>query len=529
MFWGMPRGSSLDRASFAGTKPVATAPPMRPSTPFSGRRAGWSATPLPAIVAVFVVAIVLRGALPFNSDVGWWLTVCERMLDGQRLYVDILETNPPMAGAVYMLGAIAARVIHVRPELVTHALILALAAASLALAWRAVRASSLRGLAGGAVAVWAAAVLTILPMYDFGQREHLALILFLPALAVYMLRANGERVAVSAFVVAGLCAALTMSMKPYFVFGAGSCILAAAVQSRDWRVLFAPENWIAAALVVLHSVCIAAFYPEYFTLIYPLVRDVYLLLKAPFVAILLTSATMLWLLAMLVVLTLQRRRQQADNAVLVMMAASFGFAVSFFLQAKGWGYHAYPMVALGLLAAGWAIATDHHEMAGSRPQRAGVMLIVALIFANACAWFNVSVDTRQVREEVARLGPRPNILMLGAASVIGHPMVRDVGGIWVSRQGAFWVREIVQRALKDGSIDPATADRLAGHVARERAGLIEDFTKRTPDVVVVDHRGSDWGSWAAADPELSELLKAYAPVRSIDGIEILRRIDQARS
>jgi len=528
MFWGMPRESSLDGASFAGAKPAATVQPIHGAAPLAGRHAGRIAAPLAAIVAVFVVAIVLRGVLPFNSDVGWWLTVCERMLDGQRLYIDILETNPPMAGAVYMLGAIAARVVHLRPEPVTNALIFSLVAASLALAWRAVRMSSLRELAGGGVAAWAAAVLTILPMYDFGQREHLALILFLPALAVYMLRANGERVTASAFVVAGLCAAITMSMKPYFVFGAGSCILAAAVQARDWRVLFAPENWIAGALVVLHSLCIAVFYPEYFTLIYPLVRDVYLLLKAPFVAILMTSATMLWLLAMLVVLALQRRRPKADGAVLVMMAGSFGFAVSFFLQAKGWGYHAYPMVALGLLAAGWAIAVDHQDE-GSRPQRAGAMLVVALIFANACAWFNVSVDTRKIEEEVARLGPQPKILMLGGASVIGHPMVREIGGVWVSRQGAFWVREIVQRALKDDSIDPATADRLAGHVARERAGLIEDFTKHVPDVVLVDHRGGDWGSWAAADPELSGLLKDYAPVRTIDGIEILRRIDQARS
>jgi hypothetical protein len=50
-----------------------------------------------AVVAVVAVAVLLRQALPFNVDVSWWLIVSERMLDGQRLYVDILETNPPMA------------------------------------------------------------------------------------------------------------------------------------------------------------------------------------------------------------------------------------------------------------------------------------------------------------------------------------------------------------------------------------------------------------------------------------------------
>jgi hypothetical protein len=495
----------------------------------AARQGSWTVTPLHAVVAVFLVAIMVRGVLPFNVDVSWWLIVCERMLDGQRLYVDILETNPPMAGSVYMLGVVVARAIDARPEVVTNALIFLLIAGSLALTWRALRFSALRERAGGAAAVWATAMLTILPMYDFGQREHLALVVMLPALAVYILRANRERVAPSAILIAGLCAATTMNFKPYFVFGVGFCILTAAVQARDWRVLFAPENWIAAALVVIHAVCIVAFYPEYFTLIYPLVRDVYLLLKVPFLFILLTSATTLWLLAIMVVLVLQRQRRKIDVAAVVMMAGSLGFAVSFFIQGKGWGYHAYPMVALGLLAAGWAIAARADEQAVSRWLRAGTMLIVALTFANACFWFNASVDMRQVQEEVTLIGPRPKILMLSAAAVIGHPMVREVGGTWVSRQEAFWVREVVRRALKDGTIDQATADRLAGYVAHERAGLIEDFRKQAPDVVLIDNQNSDWGSWAAADPELSALLKPYVPVKNINGIEILQRADPARS
>ena len=494
----------------------------------AARPGTWTVSPGHAIVAVFMVAILMRAVLPFNVDVSWWLIVGERMLDGQRLYVDILETNPPMAGSVYLLAVALARAIHLRPEVVTNALIFILVAASLALTWRALRFSSLRERAGGAPAVWATALLTILPMYDFGQREHLALVALLPALAVYILRANRERVAPWAILIAGLCAATTMNFKPYFAFAVGFCILTAAVQARDWRVLFAPENWIAAALVVIHAICIVVFYPEYFTLIYPLVRDVYLLLKVPFLAILLMTATALWLVTILVVLALQSRRRKPDAAALVMMAGSLGFAVSFFVQGKGWGYHAYPMIALGLLAAGWAISTGDDEHAGSHRLRAGAMLVVALIFANACLWFNASVDMRQVQDQVARLGPRPKILMLSAAAVIGHPMVRELEGTWVSRQEAFWVREIVRRARMHGTIDSATAARLEGYIARERAGIVEDFTKQPPDVVLIDNQNSDWGNWAAADPELSALLKSYIPVNNIDGIEILRRADQAR-
>ena len=32
----------------------------------------------------------------FNHDVGWVLYVAEQMLDGDRIYIDIVEENPPL-------------------------------------------------------------------------------------------------------------------------------------------------------------------------------------------------------------------------------------------------------------------------------------------------------------------------------------------------------------------------------------------------------------------------------------------------
>jgi hypothetical protein len=483
-----------------------------------------------AVAAVFVAAVLLRQVMPFNVDVSWWLIVSERMLDGQRLYVDILETNPPMAVSVYLLGVALARAIGVRPEVATDGLIFLLVAASLALTWRILQYSSLRGrVAGGALAVWAAVLLTVLPMYDFGQREHLAVLAMLPAIGVYILRGNREPVPPAAVLIAALSAAITLSFKPYFAFAVGFCIFTAAAQARDWRVLFAPENWIAAGLVVLYGVCVLVFCPEYFTIIYPLVRDVYLLLKAPTLAIFVTSATALWIGAVMIVLALQSQQRKLDAASFVLLAASFGFAIAFFVQRKGWGYHAYPMVAFGLLAVGCAISAIDQKRTSSGRLRVAAMGAVLAMFANACMWFNASVDVRQIEDQVARLGPHPRILVLSAAAVIGHPMVRTLQGTWVSRQEALWVREIVRRSRLDESIDPQTAARLEVYVARERAGLIEDFRKQPPDVILVDNQDSDWGSWAQADPELSALLEAYTPVQTIKGIDILRRTTEARS
>src|SRR5260370_11882110 len=346
-----------------------------------------TAAPWLAVAAVFVAAVLLRQVMPFNVDVSWWLIVSERMLDGQRLYVDILETNPPMAVSVYLLGVALARAIGVRPEVVTDGLVVVLIAASIALTGRILRYSSLGGrVAGGALAVWATVLLAVLPMYDFGQREQLAVLAMLPAIGVYILRGNRERVTPAAVLIAALSAAITLSFKPYFAFAVGFCIFTAAAQARDWRVVFAPENWIAAGLVVVYGVCILVFYPEYFTIIYPLVRDVYLLLKAPTLALFVTSATALWVGAVMIVLALQNRQRKLDAASFVLLAASFGFAIAFFVQRKGWYYQAYPMVALGLLAVGCAISAIDHERTSSRLRCVAAVFVVVAMFPTPCIW-----------------------------------------------------------------------------------------------------------------------------------------------
>ena len=150
----------------------------------------------------------------------------------------------------------------------------------------------------GAFAVWAAAVVTILPMHVFAQREHIALLTFLPALAVYALRSNREPLPLWAILIAGAGAGITLAFKPFFAVPVALCILFAAIRSRSWRVLFAPENIIAGVIVTIVSLGTYFFYSEYFTITYPLVRDTYLSWSMPAAVIFLNDATMIFAIAL---------------------------------------------------------------------------------------------------------------------------------------------------------------------------------------------------------------------------------------
>jgi len=121
------------------------------------------------------------------------LTVAERVWDGQRLYVDVIETNPPMAVTVYIPGIAIARAVGLPVEMVIDGLVFVAIFASLAIAAAILKNSMvLRGLAGWPLTLLAFAILAVLPTKIFGQRKHIAVLELLPAMALYAVRMKGQ-------------------------------------------------------------------------------------------------------------------------------------------------------------------------------------------------------------------------------------------------------------------------------------------------------------------------------------------------
>ena len=99
---------------------------------------------------------------------------------------------------------------------------------------------------------------------------------FLPALAVYALRSNREPLPLWAILAAGMGVGITLAFKPFFTVPVALCILFAAIRSRSWQVLFAPENIIAGVIVTMVSLGTYILYPEYFTITYKKKNNTYM-------------------------------------------------------------------------------------------------------------------------------------------------------------------------------------------------------------------------------------------------------------
>lgn len=477
-----------------------------------------------AIVGLFIIAIAMRHIVAGNSDVSWLLIAGERWLDGQRLYSDILETNPPMAVLVYVPGILIGRVLGVSAEIVVDGLIFMSIALSLAITALVLRqsllfAASQRWL----IALIALAVLAILPVQVFGQREHIAVIALMPMLGVLALRMNGEKPTLWSVGIAGLGMGVALSFKPHFAIALLGCLGVAAWRLKSWRVFVAPENFIAASVIAVYAACIVLFFPEYFTAIAPFVRDVYTI-GLPLSLMLEKPVVLLWGLA-LIGTALAKRDKPFDSASLLLLAASLGFGLVYFVQRKGWPYHSYPMMAFGLLALGCAVTNERGAVL-SRGRLAIGAASLAVLFIASMNWFNHALDARPLQAAVARLGPHPTVLVISGNGGMAHPLIRAVGGTLASRQQDLLAASYDRYLQQIGSTDRQTQAVLDRYVAREREWLIADFRLYRPTVVLVDKLTDDWDSWTRASPELIELMKGYRLKETVMDVDIyVRRTD----
>src|SRR6266702_2835641 len=503
------------------TMQIEAGPPLMPR---QVRLSAASALPLwISIIVLFAAAIVLRHLLASDSDVSWLLTVGERILDGQRLYVDVIETNPPMAVLVYMPAIIIAREFGLPAEAVTDGLVFASIFVSLAIVARILNSSSVAaGRDGWRFATFAFFVLAILPMQAFGQREHIAMIELLPLLALLVVRMNGGQSSVWLAVLAGIGAGLAVSFKPHFAIGLFCAAACLTICLRSWKAAFTPEILTAAAVILLYAASIVAFFPAYFTIIVPLVRDTYVSVGLSFPALLEKPPLLIWTVAIVTTIAL-KRHDKIDAACLLLLATSLGFAAAFFLQRKGWPYHSYPMLALAMLAFGHALISDVPRTA-DRVVRAIAIILFAALLVRSMSWFDVTFDARPLQAAVARLGPNPRILAITVEPGFGHPLVRALNGTWVSRQQGLWLGGYIEYMRQHGIIGPEPHPELDAYAARERAMLIEDIKRTRPSVVLVDNLISGGSDWLRSHPDVSGMLGGYQLAESIDGVDILREM-----
>ena len=395
----------------------------------------------PAVIAALIVLPCLF-LVPVTHDAIWQVWIGRQLLHGAHLYTDIVEINPPLWFwlAVPLAGigetfAISAQ------NLVVGFFVMAIAI-SLVLTPARFRLIALPAL-------------TVLPLQDFAQREHFALITTVPYCLLIASRLGGERVRAPWAI--GLFAALGFALKPYFV------AVPIALELLAWRQKrVRPETIALAVVAVTYSAATFIFMPEYFSDVLPMARRAYGAFVGEFLSPILVVLSLM--LAAVGIAIGRRKGSPASRALLV---AALAFLPAAILQAKGWSYHTLPTRGLLFLAIAVEIFQSRRNPIGDAFLLGAAMLCL-LPFGVYQNSFRAEMETH-----LKGVAPGNSIIVLASNPSAAWPMVEEHHLRWSMSQFCLW-------QMAAATKDPTLKADLRGIVAKD--------LMRRPDYIVIDRK-----------------------------------------
>jgi len=464
------------------------------------RRRSDFVAPLAALVAAGLAIAIQALWIPIDADVSWLITVCERMLSGDRLYIDIFELNPPASVWLYLPWVWLAHALGAKPEAVVAG---AFVAGGLASTFATLRLAARLDYASSRP--WLAASLPfialVLPMALFAQREHAAFLLALPALAAVGLMADGATLRKRTIFAVGVAAGAIVVIKPYFLFAIAIPGVWAAWKRRSVSP-FLPALAGGAVAIAAYAAAIILFASAYLDWLpeiartYGAIHDkLWKLLLGPSFYPMLCVGLLFFL----------RARRLSPVAMAWLLGAA-GFLLATFVQAKNYPNHWLPCAALALAA----VAAMLDSPAVDRSRRRLVAVGVATIALCEMYQWTILPDPA-VASAIERVAPPgPKIIALSPQLTTGHPVTRNVGGRWVgSRAGLFTASGAAYAGLQDPVARTA--------YEKDVQSFADDVRHNSPDIVLV-YRASK--RWLMRERPIREAMVAYRPALTTQETEI---------
>jgi hypothetical protein len=486
---------------------------------------------------------VFLGAL--NHDEAWYLVVAGRVLAGERLYVEVLDTNPPLIVWLNLLPVLIARSVGVSEILVLRLLVLALVAVSLGLSgWILRQTLPDRPMARQGLLFLSLFVLLPVVGYEFAQREHLMMILALPYLWMASSRASGSRFDGGVAWVVGLMAGVGLAIKPHFTL-LWLAVEATLVVRRGWRIAFRPEGLMIAAIGLAYGAAVLAITPDYLPWIRRITSVYYGAGSASFASLASEPGTILTTLALLGFLVL-RPEGEGRKGLEVILAADLALLAIALLQVKGFAYQFYPAMAVAILLIGRLLV----EFSPAPADRARIVLMVRVVLL----LLMLSVVANRIRDSISWRG-RPDesdtvlgqmirvakehagggsVFVFSPAVPAAFPMVNYAGVGWASRHPALL---FLPGCYPGGSGTDQTVvlhppDKMSDSERFLFDGVIDKLLTDQPTLLFVDETGTplafegrrfDYLGYYAQDPRFAAFLREYEPFTRVDRFRVYRR------
>lgn len=355
---------------------------------------------------------------PINGDTGFFAHAGGLMLDGARLYRDIVEPNAPPP---YLFSAVCAalgRMVGLAPE---PAFLLIFALIIVFVICRTARILSriFPDQPSTAPLLTVIVAYSLLPYvnYMFGEREHILACMILPWL--FASSSDSEVRSRSGQVVDGLMAGIGISMKPYFIAVYLTVQVMNLLVRRRRAQIFRLDNILIALVEAAVAVSTIALFPDYLFVVRMALADHNY--RQSLLSLCLDPTLLLLIGATALSVTSDSQPPLAKVRNLI-LAIGWSTAFIMFYQREGYPYHYYPSGVMALLSLA-TLFLDGMRAAARNTQRYLAYALIALVVSLGIA------QGTQRREIPRSIGP---LLPVVKREARGKPVLVFSTSLWVS-------------------------------------------------------------------------------------------------
>lgn len=307
--------------------------------------------PVIFFISIAVLVYITHMPMTLNGDVASLLYDTELFLSGGTYVKDFFETNPPMIFILYAPIVILKKITDFNVKTLMYLYVIFFAFISLticnALLKRilAPQDSYLRNVMIFILVV----TFLIIPVIDFGQREHVLFILGMPYVLAVVVRAKGIAISVTIASLIGLMGGLVFSLKPFFLIPIilVECYLIIVRKSiTSW--LRVESLWMLGVMVV-YVAYVFAFHPLYFSVLMPLISRFYFIGTSESWLVIFSMPKVIFCVFIAGYYLIFFEKHNFPELSKVLFLSLMGFIAAFMVPRSPWGYHVFPAYGIALL------------------------------------------------------------------------------------------------------------------------------------------------------------------------------------
>jgi hypothetical protein len=439
------------------------------------------------VAAFYVYAVWIKP----NHDNSWFLLATARLMSGGRYYTDVFEVNPPLVSIILAPCVAISKIWRIDSNTALVGEVLVLIGLSVALS-RSILIWAFEPHHGRAeiATVVLAGFLTAVG-YDFGERDHIAIVLAIPG--ILWLAAREAEYPVGGAVSVALMAMMScgLLLKPEETMVLIALLLVRGIKLRSVRGLVDIQLMSFAAVGICYAFTVLIAFPDYIS-VAQIATTVYGGYRSStvemlrFVRMLAIEIALIW--GLYETSPFGTRMQIFGRMILV---AALVFLVVAFNQGKVWSYHLLPTRILAATLAGFVVIELFPDVVRSRTwfTAPSMAILLGVVICSRIMMRQLTdlpsrheLIASEFAREVASLARGRSIWVLNTEILPQFPTVPLMEAQWASRTPFQWLVPEILQLSKGDQTDRHEAEKL-----RELAVtlVVQDFARYRPDVVAV--------------------------------------------